>query len=286
MEAPVPASSLIHSATLVSAGIFLILRFSPIFDSSFYAMLMLAPLGSLTAAYGGLVAVFQSDTKRILAYSTVSHCGFLILLCSTHLNEYVILYLYVHGFFKAAVFMCIGNVIRVGKNYQDFRKMGGFYKYLPFECFCSFVCLVNLSGLPFSIGFYIKHILFLGLNKNFFLYSFVLFNALIGALSGLFYSYRVFYYVFFDFKKGKKPIYTYMNKNVLYSRYYSNTSLASNIAISSLVLISYIFSFYYFITILSKDFNFSDYNNYFVYSSIFSMYNPSLNILFNLSYLN
>ena len=213
MEAPVPASSLIHSATLVSAGIFMILRFYPIFELSFYSFFLLPIIGSLTAAYGGIVGAFQSDVKRILAYSTISHCGFLMLLTSFSINEYVILYLYIHGFFKASVFMCIGNIIRISKNYQDFRKMGLFFKYLPFEFYLVFICLFNLAGLPFSLGFYIKHLVFLAFNNYFYFYSFIFFNTFIGALSGLFYSYRIFYYTFFDFKKGNKLIYHNLNKN-------------------------------------------------------------------------
>ena len=126
MEAPVPASSLIHSATLVSAGIFLILRFYPIFEYSYYSYFILPLMGSVTAAYGGIVASYQADIKRILAYSTISQCGFLMLLCSFNCNEFTVMYLYVHGFFKASVFMCVGNVIRISKNYQDFRRMGLF----------------------------------------------------------------------------------------------------------------------------------------------------------------
>jgi NADH-quinone oxidoreductase subunit L len=99
MEAPVPASSLIHSATLVCAGLFLSLRFYPIFEFSYYGKIILPLVGSLTAAYGGIVASYQADVQRILAYSTISHCGFLMLLCSFNIQEYVILYLYVHGFF-------------------------------------------------------------------------------------------------------------------------------------------------------------------------------------------
>lgn len=286
MEAPVPASSLIHSATLVSAGIFLILRFYPIFEYSYYAFIILPVIGSLTAAYGGLIAAFQSDIKRILAYSTISHCGFLMLLCSFNLNEFVVLYLYVHGFFKASVFMCVGNVIRISKNYQDFRRMGMFYKYLPFECFCAFVCLFNLAGLPFSLGFFIKHLLFLGNNNNIILYYFVIFNVLIGAVAGLFYSHRLFYYVFFDFKKGKKAVYKYINRNSLYSVYYSNTSLASNCAILSLVFVSYIISFYLLINLCNINSNFSDYSNNLNYSNYFNLFNVYNGFLFNLSYLN
>jgi len=233
-----------------------------------------------------LIAAFQSDIKRILAYSTISHCGFLMLLCSFNLNEFVVLYLYVHGFFKASVFMCVGNVIRISKNYQDFRRMGMFYKYLPFECFCAFVCLFNLAGLPFSLGFFIKHLLFLGNNNNIVLYYFVIFNVLVGAVAGLFYSHRLFYYVFFDFKKGKKAVYKYINRNSLYSVYYSNTSLASNCSILGLIFVSYFISFYLLINLCNINSNFSDYGNNLNYSNYFNLFNVYNGFLFNLSYLN
>jgi len=207
MEAPVPASALIHSATLVSAGIFLLLRFTQMFEFSIYAYYIIPLIGSFTAFFGGLSSAYQSDIKRILAYSTISHCGFLMVCYSTYIVEYTILYLYIHGFFKAAVFLCVGNVIRFSRNCQDFRRMGGFYKYLPFECIASFICLINLSGLPFTIGFYIKHLLLIGIYlENYFLY-FIFLNILGGAVYGLIYSYRLFYFVFFDFKKSKKIIY-------------------------------------------------------------------------------
>ena len=182
--------------------------------------------------------------------------------------------------------MCVGNVIRISKNYQDFRRMGLFYKYLPFECFCAFVCLFNLAGLPFTLGFFIKHLLFLGNNNNIILYYFVIFNVLIGAIAGLFYSHRLFYYVFFDFKKGKKAVYKYINRNNLYSMYYSNTSLASNCSILGLVIVSYTISFYLLINLSSINFNFSDYGNNLNYSNYFNLFNSYNGFLFNLSYLN
>jgi NADH:ubiquinone oxidoreductase subunit 5 (subunit L)/multisubunit Na+/H+ antiporter MnhA subunit len=124
MEAPVPASALIHSATLVSAGVFLILRLYPIFELSFVFNNITPLVGITTAFYGGFVATFQSDIKRMLAYSTISHCGFLIFLTTFGYIDYVIIYLYVHGFFKATIFLCAGNIIRFSKNYQDLRRMG------------------------------------------------------------------------------------------------------------------------------------------------------------------
>jgi len=287
MEAPVPASSLIHSATLVSAGIFIILRFYPLFEISFYSFFLLPIVGSLTAAYGGVVGAFQSDVKRILAYSTISHCGFLMLLTSFFTNEYVILYLYIHGFFKASVFMCIGNVIRISKNYQDFRKMGLFFKYLPFESYLVFICLFNLAGIPFSLGFYIKHLIFLAFNSYFYFYFFIFFNTFIGAISGLFYSYRVFYYTFFDFKKGNKLVYQNLNKTNMFSFYYSNTSILSNLSISSLVAVSYIISLYLFFILLSNKVFLSDFNNYSLVTNCFNFKNDFYTgFLFNFSYLN
>ena len=121
---------------------------------------------SFTAFIGGFISMYQSDVKRTLAYSTISHCGFLMLISVFFSPEYVLLYLYVHGFFKAAVFLCVGNVIRFSRNYQDFRRMGLYYKYLPFECLASFVCLINLGGLPFTYGFFIKHYLFVVFNYS------------------------------------------------------------------------------------------------------------------------
>jgi NADH-quinone oxidoreductase subunit L len=124
MEAPVPASALIHSATLVSAGIFLVLRFFVLFEQFNSAVSVILIFGSITAFFGGCSAIFQSDVKRVLAYSTISHCGFLMVTCALKVPELTILYLYVHGFFKAAVFLCIGNIIRFSQNNQDFRVMG------------------------------------------------------------------------------------------------------------------------------------------------------------------
>lgn len=126
MEAPVPASALIHSATLVSAGIFVVLRLQPMLELSVVATTVIPLVGSVTALVGGFSALYQTDLKRVLAYSTISHCGFLFVLSSLSPVEFTLLYLYVHGFFKASSFLCVGNVIRFSKNYQDSRRMGMF----------------------------------------------------------------------------------------------------------------------------------------------------------------
>jgi NADH:ubiquinone oxidoreductase subunit 5 (subunit L)/multisubunit Na+/H+ antiporter MnhA subunit len=286
MEAPVPASALIHSATLVSAGVFLVLRLTPLFEISSVSYFILPIVGSLTAAYGGFAAMFTSDIKRILAYSTISHCGFLMVMCSTFINEYTIIYLYVHGFFKASVFLCVGNVIRFSKNYQDFRYMGGFYKFLPFDCILSFICLFNLAGLPFGLGFYIKHLLFISLNVNIYLYYIILFNCILGAISGIFYSYRLFYNVFFDYKKAKKSIYLHATPAGLLSYCYSNSSLMSNTAIFLLVLVSYYICFSLLFIFLNFNFSVSDFNNNYLLTNYYNFFISYNGALFNISFFN
>ncbi len=287
MEAPVPASALIHSATLVSAGVFLLLRLSPLFEMSYYAYIIIPTVGSFTAFFGGLCAAYQSDIKRILAYSTISHCGFLMVCYSTYVPEYTVLYLYIHGFFKAAVFLCAGNIIRFSRNYQDFRRMGGFWKYLPFECFASFICLINLCGMPFSIGFYIKHLILIGVGSDYMFMNFILVNVLGGALFGIFYSYKFFYYVFFDVKKAKKIVYVQSSRVSLKSYYYSNTSLASNIAITGLVIVSYTISMYLLNTFLNKTSIGEGLDIYSMYNSSFYEFTlPTKSLLLNIGFFN
>jgi len=239
MEAPVPASALIHSATLVSAGVFLFLRLNQLFELSSYSFILIQIWGSITAFYGGLCATFQSDIKKLLAYSTISHCGFLMLCVSTEIFETTIIYLYIHGFFKATSFLCVGNIIRISLNYQDFRRMGSFFKYLPFEFFTLVVCLFNLGGFPFTIGFFSKHFLFTSLSASSFFGWFIFLNCFFGAMCGFVYCFRLLYNVFFDFKKANKRCYQHLNKCWYDSIFYTNTSLISMISVSLLFFSCY-----------------------------------------------
>ena len=248
MEAPVPASALIHSATLVSAGIYLILRFKAILLLSEYAVTILPLIGSFTACLGALSSAFQTDAKRLLAYSTISHCGFLVVSAICCDSEYTIFYLYVHGFFKAASFICVGNVIRFNAGYQDIRCMGGYAKYLPFECLASFVCLINLGGLPFTFGYLYK---FLFLN-------FMIINpinivgyglCIVGMLCSIVYVYKIIYYSCFDFRKGPYQLTIYLiqlHKNSL-KNLLKNFTFIKFIAFS----IIYLFAIIFFIIVKS-----------------------------------
>lgn len=280
MEAPVPASALIHSATLVSAGVYLILRFYSFLELSFYFHLILPFIGSLTAFIGGVGAVFQTDLKKILAYSTISHCGFLIFLCNFGNFKYVLFYLFIHGFFKAASFLCVGNIIHFSKNYQDLRRMGFLYKYLPVEFFFLSFCLFNLSGLPFFFGFYIKNLLFISF--DFFYIDQICFSLIfLSCLTGLFYSYNIIFFSFFDFKKGRKEIYFINSSFDFNSKFYSNTTLASNISIFLLIIYSYVISFFLFYVIILDLTDVSDFYIFFEKNSLFFFNNFDYSFLYN-----
>lgn len=287
MEAPVPASALIHSATLVSAGIFLILRFYPLIELTPSVQNWILFFGSFTAFFGGLCSVFQTDIKRLLAYSTISHCGVLMFLTFFKNPDIVIIYLYVHGFFKAIMFMCTGHIIRFANNYQDMRRMGGFYKYLPFEASMSFIALWNLSGLAFSWGFYMKHFLLIDSTPNSYFNLFCFILILIGSLSGLVYSYKLYYYVFFDLKKGRKNTYFKLNNNLNKNTFFTNSSLASNFSISFLCLAAYLlcgYLIYKYINTHNINFDWSYFSN--IKNNLKNFYSPFfINFYFYLNWV-
>lgn len=285
MEAPVPASALIHSATLVSAGIFLILRLYPFFELSNYFFFIISLVGSATAFLGGISASMQTDLKKILAYSTISHCGFLIFLTSFNNTGYVLLYLFIHGFFKAGAFLSVGNIIRFSKGYQDIRRMGQYWKYLTGDLFFLTFAMLNLSGLPFFFGFYIKHFLFLN-NDYLFFKSLCSIFLFLGALSGVFYSFKIIYYVFFDTKKARKSIYLNDNTKHANSFYYTNSTLAAHIAIFFLFIFGYLFSGLFFYYYFSKNFFDADFNSFILKVSDLFYFSENTSTFFNFKFLN
>ena len=234
------------------------MRFSVFFELSSVIYYLVPVFGSLTSFYGGLCAANQSDIKRILAYSTISHCGFLMVSFSTFLIDYTLFYLYVHGFFKAGVFLCVGNIIRFSQGYQDFRRMGGLYKYLPVEACISAVGLFNLAGLPFSLGFIMKHLLFVALGDFIYLSCLVYVLSFLGALTGLFYGLRLIYFMFFDFKKARKYIFSSTQFKLNASKFYTNTTLGSTLAIVGLFIVAYFILFYFYAAIKDDHFSFND----------------------------
>ena len=162
--------------------------------------------------------------------------------------------------------------------------MGQLYLYMPFECFAAAICLFNLAGLPFSYGFYIKHLLFISLGNNLWFYYLVLFLCNVAAITGIFYSSRIIYYVFFDVKKGKKNTYVSTSRIFLKSKYFSNSSISAQLAISLLILVAYSMIIYLFF--IYRNFFFSDFIFNFSFGNIFEkmQFNKSLQNYY--SYIN
>ena len=173
MEAPTPASALIHSSTLVIMGIYLILRFSILFEFTLVINYFIIIMGSLTIALGSILAFFQNDIKKLVAYSTLSQMGYLFCGCGFILFEEVLIYLIIHGINKAFLFILFGYIVHFFSNNTDFRYNGGLYIYSYDILVLIIVISINLIGLPYSAGFLSKEFLFFQLLRNSFLLYFV-----------------------------------------------------------------------------------------------------------------
>jgi NADH:ubiquinone oxidoreductase subunit 5 (subunit L)/multisubunit Na+/H+ antiporter MnhA subunit len=296
MEAPVPASSLIHSATLVSAGIYLILKFQILFTISQLNNVIFF-IGSLTACYGGIVAASQTDMKKLLAYSTISHCGFIM--ASISLNNFLItiIYLYLHGLFKASTFFCAGSIIKTN-NTQDMRLMGMNNTQI-FDITSLIISTINLGGLPFTFGYLYKQTFITQLTVNTFSY-FSFGFCLIGLLCSIVYVYKLIYYSCFDFRKGYLPYIILLVQNNMflrnkflfgftYSKFFSFTiiymfSMMFFFIIKYFFLKNYIF-FYYIPETVTNEYKF--FQNYFTLKKyIISIYYNLFTIIIIILILN
>lgn len=173
MEAPTPASALIHSSTLVVAGVFLIIRFSILFEFTILVNYFLAVLGSITLAFGAITATFQQDIKKLVAYSTISQIGYLVCGCGFCCYEEVLLYLIIHALNKAFLFILVGYVVHFFNANTDMRQMGGIYLYSFDIAVLLFGVCFNLAGLPYSAGFLGKEFLLFQVLRDDFLSFFV-----------------------------------------------------------------------------------------------------------------
>jgi len=156
MEGPTPVSALIHAATMVTAGVFLLARCSPIFEYCFETLFIIIVVGSLTALFGATTALVQNDIKKVIAYSTCSQLGYMIFICGLSHYSVGIFHLFNHAFFKALLFLSAGAVIHALNDEQDFRRMGGLRKVLPFTYCAMVIGSFSLMGFPFLTGFYSK----------------------------------------------------------------------------------------------------------------------------------
>tara|TARA_B100001564_G_scaffold350595_1_gene355264 strand:- start:9788 stop:11695 length:1908 start_codon:yes stop_codon:yes gene_type:complete len=156
MEGPTPVSALIHAATMVTAGVFLVVRCSSLFEYSQTSLNLIAIIGMTTAVFAASVALVQNDIKKIVAYSTCSQLGYMFFAAGIGAYHVAMFHLFTHAFFKALLFLGAGSVIHAFKDEQDIRKMGGIRKKLPFTYFYMLIGTLALTGFPFLSGFYSK----------------------------------------------------------------------------------------------------------------------------------
>ena len=154
MEGPTPISALIHAATMVTAGIFMVARLSPMFEASVPALSFILVIGAITALFMGLVGIVQTDIKRVVAYSTLSQLGYMTVALGVSAYSVAIFHLMTHAFFKALLFLAAGSVIIALHHKQDLRQMGGLAKYLPITAATAWLGSLALIGFPFFSGFY------------------------------------------------------------------------------------------------------------------------------------
>ncbi|MFL2889402.1 MAG: NADH-quinone oxidoreductase subunit L [Pelagibacteraceae bacterium] len=156
MEGPTPVSALIHAATMVTAGVFLVVRCSPLFEYSQFALNIVAIIGMITAVFAASVALVQNDIKKIIAYSTCSQLGYMFFAAGVGAYHVAMFHLFTHAFFKALLFLGSGSVIHAFKDEQDIRNMGGVWKKLPYTYILMIIGTLALTGFPFLSGFYSK----------------------------------------------------------------------------------------------------------------------------------
>jgi NADH-quinone oxidoreductase subunit L len=194
MEGPTPVSALIHAATMVAAGVYMLVRVAFVIQASQTALLVIAWIGTITAVLAALIATQQNDIKRILAYSTLSQLGYMVMAVGLASNDAAIFHLFTHAFFKALLFLAAGSVIVMLHHEQDIWKMGGLSRRLPITFFTFFVGALALIGCPPFSGFFSKDaILALAYERNMPIFAVGLFTAFLTA----FYVVRLLVIVFF-----------------------------------------------------------------------------------------
>ena len=205
MEGPTPVSALIHAATMVTAGVFLVVRCSPIFEYSQIALNIICIVGMTTAFFAATVALVQNDIKKIIAYSTCSQLGYMFFAAGIGAYNVAIFHLFTHAFFKALLFLGAGSVIHSLNNEQDIRKMGGIWRKLPYSWGLMIVGTLSLSGFPFFSGFYSKEAIieFAYLKGNtlgYYVVAIGVFTALLTAI----YSWRLVFKTFHGTYENKE----------------------------------------------------------------------------------
>ena len=197
MEGPTPISALIHAATMVTAGIFMVARMSPLFELSDTALNFVLVIGAITALFMGLLGIIQNDIKRVIAYSTLSQLGYMTVALGVSAYSVAVFHLMTHAFFKALLFLGAGSVIIGMHHDQDIRNMGGLRKYMPITWITSLLGSLALIGTPFFSGFYSKDSIIIAAQASQLPGAgFATFAVVAGVFVTAFYSFRMYFLVF------------------------------------------------------------------------------------------
>ncbi|SFV63199.1 NADH-ubiquinone oxidoreductase chain L [hydrothermal vent metagenome] len=197
MEGPTPISALIHAATMVTAGIFMVSRMSPLFELSEVALITIMIIGATTAILMGFLGCIQTDIKKVVAYSTLSQLGYMTVALGVSAYSVAIFHLVTHAFFKALLFLAAGSIIVALHHQQDMRKMGGLWKKMPITYITMFIGTLALIGMPGFAGFYSKDMIIEAAHFSTLPYANIIYYVLVlGVGLTAFYSFRLFFMVF------------------------------------------------------------------------------------------
>lgn len=208
MEGPTPVSALIHAATMVTAGVYLLMRVSPLIEYSSIVLLLCLWIGAITTVFSSLIGLFQQDIKKVIAYSTMSQLGMMVIAIGLSSYNIALFHLINHAFYKGLLFLGAGAVIHAVADNQDFRKYGGLISYLPLTYSVMLIASLSLVAFPFMTGFYSKDFIIESAFGKYYISSIIVyFIAVIGAMFTTLYSVKVLYLTFLTNPNG--PIINY-----------------------------------------------------------------------------
>lgn len=214
MEGPTPVSALIHAATMVTAGVFMVARLSPLFEMAPTALAFVTFIGGFTAFFAATVGLVQNDIKRVIAYSTCSQLGYMFVALGVGAYSAGIFHLFTHAFFKALLFLGAGSVIHAVSNEQDMRKMGGLRSYIPVTYWTMIIGTLALTGFPLTAGFFSKDAVieaaYVGQNSN---ALFAFWATVIAALLTSFYSWRLIFLTFYGRTRASAEVVSHIHES-------------------------------------------------------------------------
>lgn len=214
MEGPTPVSALIHAATMVTAGVFMLARCSPLFELAPTALMVVTYVGAITAFFAATVGLVQNDIKRVIAYSTCSQLGYMFFACGVSAYNAAVFHLFTHGFFKALLFLGAGSVIHAMSGEQDMRKMGGIWSKIPYTYTFMWIGSLALAGIPLFAGFYSKDGILEAAYASGSTHGLVAFGfGIAAAFMTAFYSWRLLYMTFHGTPRADKETMAHVHES-------------------------------------------------------------------------